>query len=235
MRHQIFLQRFVGTARKTVESHLEELHKAAKLAIATGQTGVGLKQTLKESIRGLQPEAIKQLSDLAKYEAKFSAKLIAKKLKEKVANVEEEKLIRTLLNETIQLQNGSDATKKGLAFAYKQFANRKAAEIAQVIQDGQTNSLGMQEIASNVGARINGQHKAQAKVLSKTAVNYAAAVAREEAIAASTVEKVIWVLGDAGVHTDYCLAQEGQVYDVNEGPRPPAHWGCVSYMEPYVE
>jgi hypothetical protein len=135
----------------------------------------------------------------------------------------------------MQLAQAGDGAKKSIATAYKQFANRKADEIAQIIKDGQTKGMPMQDIASMVGARINGQHKSQAKVLSKTAVNYTASLAREEAIQEAGIKKVVWELGDADVHTEYCLDQEGEVYDVGDGPRPPAHWGCVSHMEPYLD
>lgn len=239
IKHQVFVQRLVGTEAKAINSHLEGLKQRAKFEIAAGTSGKQLKENLRSALNNLPDSGIKNMVDFAEYESQFSAKVFKRNLKIDVSTVDRDVLEKTLKTNNMEINNISrKGTRKSLYAAYSQFANRKADEISQVIRDAQIKGLSMSETSALVEERINGLQKAQARILASTAINYTTNVARLETLAENkkTIsDKVIWVSVLDNSTTDYCSDHDGNVYGVDDGPRPPAHWGCRSHVEPYIE
>lgn len=80
-----------------------------------------------------------------------------------------------------------------------------------------------------------GRRDAQAVV--RTAVTHVAAEARETLYGenADVIKGVQWVSTLDSRTTLVCASRDGQVYPVNEGPRPPAHVGCRSSSIPITK
>lgn len=76
--------------------------------------------------------------------------------------------------------------------------------------------------------------------VTRTAVNHTANRAREEMWAANAdiLDGVQWVSTLDSRTSPVCRARDGEVYPVNSGPRPPAHFNCrsttVAYFGPAV-
>ena len=77
----------------------------------------------------------------------------------------------------------------------------------------------------------------QAEAVVRTAVNHTATASRELLYSANSdlIKGVRWVSTLDGRTTEICIARDGQVYDLNKGPRPPAHWNCRSTTAPVLK
>jgi SPP1 gp7 family putative phage head morphogenesis protein len=237
IKHQVFVQRLAGTEHKAIRKDLKALAQAAKNEAAVGTSGKFLKEALRNAISGFADKGLEAMTALAEYEASFSAKLFNKYLKADITTPDTSVLINKLKTNNMEINNLTrGGTRKSLYMAYKQFGNKKADELAQLIKDGQLQNLTASQIGKLIDEKVNGLQNTQARSLAKTNVNYTTNVARSVTLIANkpTFDKVIWVsVLDSGT-TDYCEEHDGRIYPVDEGPRPPAHWGCRSYVEPYT-
>lgn len=71
----------------------------------------------------------------------------------------------------------------------------------------------------------------------RTAIAHTAQYAREAVYEANIdlVDKVEWVSTLDMRTTPICQARDGNVYPINSGPRPPAHWRCRSTVTPVLK
>lgn len=238
IKHQVFIQRLAGTEYKAIQKELKALAQLANNEAAVGSSGNALKQRLREFMSGFADKGLENMTALAEYEASFSSKVLSRHMKTEILPPETSSLINKLKTNNMEVNNLTrGGTRKSLYTAYKQFGQKKADELAQLISDAQLQGLKPSEIAKLINERVSGLQATQAKSLAKTNVNYTTNVARSTTMLVNRdkIEKVIWVSVLDGGTTEYCEEHDGNVYDVDEGPRPPAHWGCRSYMEPYLE
>ncbi len=238
IKHQVFIQRLAGTEHKSIRKDLKALAEAAKNEAAVGSSGGLLKQALRSVMTSFADKGLEAMAALAEYEAVFSANVLSKHLNEDLIIPSTNSLINKLKTNNMEINNLTrGGTRKSLYMAYKQFGNRKADEIARLISDAQLQNLSHAEISAMIDEKVNGLHNTQARSLAKTNVNYTTNVVRATVrlVNRDKIQKVIWVSVLDGGTTEYCEAHDGNIYDVDDGPRPPAHWGCRSYMEPYTE
>lgn len=235
LKHRIFIQRLAGTEAKRLEKHLDKLVREARSAVANGASNNKLKDVLRRAVKDLETDAIENLKDLAEYEADFSGRVFKKHIRGDINIPDRDKVSKKLLRNNMQINlNSGEGTRRSVDVAHKQFARRKADELAQIIKDGRAQNLANSDIIKNLDERSRGLHKAQARSLAKTSVNHTTTVARSATIAANfkRFNRVQWVsILDSGT-TDYCRGQDGNIYPINEGPRPPAHFGCRSDIIP---
>lgn len=225
-KHQTFVTRLAASQRKVVEEELQHIRRLATLEIVAGTQGKALKDNLRAATQGFADRMTSRLETIAEKESSY----IAKKLK--IDALAKDALSSKLLNENMRLNLGSqEATRRSLQYTYSKFATKKADEIAQIIRDGNTMGLSSVEIMKNVDERINGLYTTQAKTLTETSTLYASNLAQRETLAKAH-DRVVFTLGDSQEHTDICLGLEGQVFNVNDAPTPPLHWGCNSYLVP---
>nr|WP_309504298.1 minor capsid protein [uncultured Roseovarius sp.] len=81
--------------------------------------------------------------------------------------------------------------------------------------------------------QVNRRH---AETTVRTAVNHTANAARDRLYKAnlSLIKGVQWVSTLDGRTSAICRARDGKVYDVDKGPRPPAHPNCRSSTAPVL-
>lgn len=237
LKHQIFIQRLIGTEVESIKASLSYLRNKAVMELKAGTLAKPLRSVLRNSIKGLKDTGVANMTDIAVYESKFSANIMSKVFKTDIQYVEATKLKTALQNTNMSinyLTGGESATKKSLATAYKQFAQRKADDIIQVILDSKIKNFTEVDTIKAIDERINGLLTSQAKSLAATAVNYATALARSQTIEQNNVtQKIIW-RADAEVneHCSECDDLDGNEYNLNDVDEPPLHWGCACYLEP---
>lgn len=236
IKHQIFLQRLAGTEAKRLSRELTKLLNAAKSEAVSNNSLTAIKTKLRELAKSLASVGIKGVEAIATYELEFNIKMLNKHIDKDIKSPPPVKLEKALADKNMEINNISrKGTRKSLLAAYNQFARAKADELTQIISDSRAMSLSMQDTLAKLTERSIGLQLAQAKTLSRTAVNYVSNVARDVAIKENSdfIHKVIWVsVLDSGT-TEYCEEHDGNIYEVGEGPRPPAHYGCRSMVEPY--
>ena len=235
--HQIFIQRLSGQQLDVISEYLSILGDTAKENILEDIDKDTLQKVLRDAIAPLREISIDNMADFAKYESEFSSKILNKYLDTPVLSSTTDYLKEVLISTNMQINNISEklGSDKSLNMAYKQFGNKKADELLQILRDGTTLGLTADQIEKNIDERVAGLQMSQAAALADTTVNFAANVGRTDALENSDIEYVEWVLSDDVIeHTDYCLDHEGNIYEIDDGPIPPAHWGCQSSRLPYI-
>ncbi len=244
LKHRIFLQRLSNTQKSVIQSSLKQLLDTAKLEAIAGTRGAALTDSLRSSIAPLKNVAIDSLTEIATYESKFTTKLLNKYFSSSAQPIDAGALTKKLLTQNMAINNikkvkdgtvlDTSAQKRSIAMAYKQYGQRKADELVQVIKDSQTKSLGISETVAALSELSNGLHTAQATVLATTSVNYAANIGKMETFLDNpeTVERVMWTNDlDSNVCGD-CEGLDGEIYLVDDAPDWPAHWNCACDLIP---
>lgn len=74
----------------------------------------------------------------------------------------------------------------------------------------------------------------QAESIVRTSATHISAQAREQTYRemSRVIKGVQWVSTLDTRTTPICINRDGKVYDIGDGPRPPAHWGCRSTTVP---
>ncbi len=249
-KHRVFVQRLAGTEFNSIDLYLQALLKQAKREATKMATGNILKTSLRSTMKTFSDVGLKNMVDIAEYESKFSAKVFSKYFDTPIDLVNTKQLEKAIKNTNIGVNNvkththngvsgltvNENATKKSLVTAYKQFGNRKADELSQIIKDGNLQKLSIAEIHSNLEERVKGLHTAQARTLSTTAVNYTTNIAKLEVIAENSevIKQEVWVTQLEDGTCGYCEDQDGKVYGEGEAPSCPAHFNCNCEVIPYV-
>ncbi len=244
LKHRIFLQRLSGTQKSVIQSSLKQLLDTAKLEAIAGTRGSALTESLRSSIAPLKDVAIDSLTEIATYESKFVSKLLNKYFNSSSQPLDVGVINKQLLSQAMAINKikkvgdgtvlDTSARNRSVDAAYKQYGQRKADELVQVIKDSQTKGLGISETVTALSEMSNGLHMAQAAVLASTSVNYAANVGKMETFLANpeTVERVMWTNDlDSHVCGD-CESLDGEIYKVDEAPDWPAHWNCACDLVP---
>jgi SPP1 gp7 family putative phage head morphogenesis protein len=112
-----------------------------------------------------------------------------------------------------------------------------AARVRQTVRQGYVDGLGPLDIARQIrGTRsqtgIMEISRRGAEAMTRTAVAHTASRAREMTYRESGVDQEQWVSVLDSRTTAICRANDGRVFQVGQGPRPPAHIGCRSTMIP---
>lgn len=244
LKHRIFLQRLSGTQKSVIQSSLKQLLDTAKLEAIAGTRGTALTTSLRSSIAPLQDVAIDSLTDIATYESKFTSKLLNKYFNSGAQPLEADVLNKELLTQAMAINKikrvgdgtvlDTNARNRSVDVAYKQYGQRKADELVQIIKDSQVKSLGISETVAALTERVNGLQLAQAAVLAATSVNYAANVGKMETFLDNpeTVEQVMWTNDLDSNVCDDCGDLDGEIFKVDEAPDWPAHWNCACDLIP---
>ncbi len=250
-KHRIFVQRLAGTELSSITEQLNRLQYVAKIQATAGTTGNILKQTLRDSIKNMSKIAVENMTDIAAYESKFSAKVFNKYFDGTVKAVSADKLEKALVNTNMALNNvkinshdgvkklivDESATKKSLKTAYDQFGKKKADELTQIIKDAQLQKLAIKDTHDLIEQRVSGLFRAQATTLAATAVNYSTNIGKTETIQENNniIKQEIWVTDLEPGTCGYCEDQNDTIYDQGEAPECPVHFNCNCEVIPYVE
>jgi len=108
--------------------------------------------------------------------------------------------------------------------------------ISRVVSDGLVNGRSVQGIAREART-VLGTTQRHAETIVRTSVNHVSSHARDEAYKANDdiVQGVQYVAMLDARTTDICMSLDGQVFKVNEGPRPPMHHQCRSTTVPILK
>jgi SPP1 gp7 family putative phage head morphogenesis protein len=118
------------------------------------------------------------------------------------------------------------------------------ARIANAVRVGMVQGESSAQIAARVvgTARLNGIDgvteitRRQAEAITRTMVNYVGSEARDDFIKANSdlISQEQFVATLDSRTTPICRANDGKLYDVGAGPRPPLHWNCRSLRVPVL-
>lgn len=187
-------------------------------------------------------ELDKALLELAGYEAQHQHQMIASVLPAQVA----EALTLTAVTPAQAYAAALARPFQGklLSEALAGIEAAKAARIRDTIRMGFVEGLTIDQMVRRLrGTRALGYtdglmeiDRRGAEALVRTAVNHTANFAGQAVFDANRdiVKEVVWVSTLDGRTSSVCQARDGQVFPVDKGPRPPAHWNCRSRMAPVL-
>lgn len=247
--HQIGLQRLSTKTLRSVLVLLADLEEDVSARIL--RAGTEIHQTRLESmlkgIRDLHSEAYAEVSSrlaidaksLAVYEAEFQSSLISKTLPVEVSfNVPSvTQLVAAATKRPFQGHLLKDWSKQLGANALR----RVQAAVRQGAAEGQTTSEVVKRIRGTRALRykdgVVAMSRRGAESLVRTAMNHVATAAREATYEENSdlIGSVRWVSTLDNRTTPVCRANDGKVFKVGEGPRPPIHWGCRSTTVPVIK
>lgn len=230
-RHQIFLQRFAATQYNSMVPFIDNaVHRAMiRLGATTRYLSVIEAQNLEKELINLlemmSTVTMQNLDDFARYESEFIAGAINGQLPvaDKIT-----KGVR-LRKMGVGLNTGQQG--QALPISLRQFNRHKARELAKKARQIAIQRLDYLE--TNIQfMQLANKIKAQARSLASTIVNHTASVAKDVTYQANkkNIDYVVWNSILDQNTTQYCSQQHGKQYPVNEGPRPPAHFGCRSFI-----
>lgn len=169
------------------------------------------------------------LDDFAIYESEFIARVLGGKLPDP------QRLKNALRLRRLGVGLDTGQSSQSLPVMIKRFNAHKAKDIVKKVRQ-----LAIQGIDLKTAEKqILGMGKlirSQAASLSVTITNHTATIAKDVTYLANReqIEKVQWIsVLDQGT-TEFCRNHHREIYPINEGPRPPAHFNCRSVMIPIL-
>lgn len=108
--------------------------------------------------------------------------------------------------------------------------------LSQGMAGGETVDKLVRRLRDDVfGADAFVEHSARAIV--RTSINTVSSMAREETFKAnSDILSGVQIVATLDTRTtEICMAYDGQVFNVGEGPRPPFHWNCRTTVIPVTK
>jgi SPP1 gp7 family putative phage head morphogenesis protein len=242
-RHQIFLQRYGSGRSKEAVRLLNQLRRKLNARLSQEPENIQaqrLSDLLKDitSISKIGFEDIKTLVsmgvlDLAKSEARFSAEMISRATTISLAVPTEAALITAL---QVAPMVGVKGVAPTIAESLSKFGASKIAQIVQTITDGVVTGTSTPKISRTINSLVSTLIRRQITSLVSTIINHVSSVTRKETYKQNDkyIDKYEWVSTLDGRTTFVCMARDGQIYNLAEGPMPPAHFGCRSTTIPKI-
>lgn len=255
--HQIYLQRYGGgVARKVISllnrvdadlyrqltDALERLPPERFTVQRLDQMLVQVQQLNAAAYRTAGEELDESLLELAGYEASWQHRSISSVLPKVVA--EQLPLSTVTAAQAHAAAMARPFQGKLLREALAGIEQARAIRIRDTIRMGFVEGQSIDQMVRRLrGTRALGYadglmevDRRGAEALVRTAVNHTANYARQAlyAVNEDLVSEIQWVSTLDGRTSSVCQARDGQVYPVNSGPRPPAHWGCRSSTVPVL-
>jgi SPP1 gp7 family putative phage head morphogenesis protein len=253
-RHQVHLLRYgsgiVGRILKLLESVDGRLVEqiAAKLAkLRANDRGEVTQpnwttkrlQALLEDIQALTTLSSQTLSGaleaellaFVEYEAAFQADLIPKTFDVQL------ELVMPAPQQLYAAVIAKPLMGKHLRDILRELNGQVRVQIMQALREGYVLGETIDQISRRVDTDALGWKRRHVEGLVRTATNHTATVAREKLYAenSSLFSGIRWVSTLDHRTTEVCRARDGQVYPVDSGPRPPAHFNCRSTTAPVVK
>lgn len=242
-RHQIFLQRYGAGRSKEAVKMLNQLRRKINARLAQEPTNFQA-QRLADVLRDITAlsqigfQDIKSLIlmdviDLAQSEARFSVEMINRASTIGLTLPTEAALLTAVQSTPMAVVRGIAPT---ISESLTKLGVSKVAQIAQAISDGVTLGNTTQVISRDVNNLVSTLVKRQVTSLTSTIINHVSSVTRKETYKQNSkyIDRYEWVSTLDGRTTFVCMSRDGQFYNVDEGPMPPAHFACRSTTVPKI-
>jgi len=248
LRHHISIQRLSNGIAEQMRQRLEDLETNVVSILVDRQATVEgsldssrlnfllrkLKGEIQDNVSEMQAALRQELKDLSRYEASFQTRMLNNFLENEIdAPLASE--LNALLGEPVNGYLLKDAMK---SFSDNTFNAMKAAIQSSISQDGSLEDVlasirGTQEnnFADGVMARVNNSITRTASDFSNSIVNDTASLVFDDS---GEVEGEQWTATLDTSTCFECMALDGEIFKVGEGPEQPLHNGCRCTMTPVL-
>lgn len=261
IRHMVWLERYktsevkkmLGILAKAdsdlVEQIAARLVKIERRGYDLGPETTKRLEALLKLIREDRAEAFKALNsatqadlfDFAGYEAGFQSRVITNAAAGAGVSLEMAAPAVSQLHAAVTKQPFQGRLLKEWYSGLGQAAAQRLSDAVRIgIVEGQTTDQIVRRIrgtrARQYADGILEISRRDAQSIVRTATAHVAARAKDELYAANDdiLKGVKWISTLDSRTTAVCRSRDGTVYPVNDGPRPPAHWGCRSAVVGYL-
>lgn len=245
-RHQIFLQRYAGGQINEVLPILERMAVDIenRLYRATTTFQINRLETLLRDIEAIIQAAGDDMSDtvlagmreLVEYEAGFTERMLNGVLTAPVVAPSREQLLAAVTNSAARLVQGKNIIHLTVPQMVAQFTEAKRSTVLQDIRASFIAGDAIGETIRKVANTTERSARRQSGALIRTATNHMATEARKQVYQANAdvIEREEWVSTLDARTTLTCMGFDGKLYQIDQGPYPPAHFGCRSVRVPRV-
>ncbi|MEH6784762.1 MAG: minor capsid protein [Alcanivorax jadensis] len=247
VRHQLFIQRYGGSAVKRSLPILRQLARDLRDRIEGGgltEFQAGRAARLESDIRTLiataaaDIEGLLEIDEFAQHEVDFSTKVLNAAVAVDLAPTISPGQLRAVTTRSLMtLVSGDNVKRLTLRQAFDEFAEGVGRDALRVVQAGVLEGKTQQQMARGVSELIATRSRQQAESLIRTATNHIGSIARNTVYQANAdiLEGERWISTLDGRTTLVCAGRDGEIHPLGQGPRPPAHFGCRSIMVPVVK
>lgn len=243
IKHSIWIQRYAGGLyNNEILPELKILRDRIDKRILSAQ-GYELERLswLMRDIDNIIAQGISKLqpslwSSLAKYENEFALKMLDENTTTDIiigAGLNAEALTAIVATSTIRL-DGKSLT---IADMISTFSSRYSKDIQNTIQIGIAEGKTLQQIAKDVRTISNNRTRQQAEAVVRTASNHISDKVMHGVF--NEYSKLFkgeeWISVLDNRTSTICASRDGEIYPMNSGPRPPAHYNCRSRRVPIVK
>jgi len=247
VRHQIFIQRYGGSAVKRALPILRQLARDLRDRIEGGRLTefqAGRAAGLEADIRTLiatataDIEGLLEIDEFTQHEVDFANKVLGAAVAVDLAPAISPDQLRAVTTRSLMtLVSGDNVKRLTLRQAFDEFAQGVGRDALRVVQAGILEGKTQQQMARGVSELVTTRSRQQAESLVRTATNHIGSIARNTVYQANAdiLEGERWISTLDGRTTLICAGRDREVYPLGQGPRPPAHFGCRSIMVPVVK
>lgn len=247
VRHQLFIQRYGGSAVKRALPILRQLARDLRDRIEGGaltEFQAGRAARLEQDIKALiatavaDIEGLLEIDEFARHEVDFATKVLSASVAVDLAPAISPDQLRAVTTRSLMtLVSGENVKRVTLRQAFDEFAGAIGRDALRVVQAGVLEGKTQQQMARGVAEIVTTRSRQQAESLVRTATNHIGSIARNTVYQANVdiLEGERWISTLDGRTTLICAGRDREVYPLGQGPRPPAHFGCRSIMVPVVK
>jgi len=239
-RRQIMIQRASRGVSRELDEVLEQLRRDLQSRLAEAGTEFQRSRlgTLLSSIDSIvqgnterfSEGLLERISEFTDGEIEFQKDTLDQVLTAETTVPPKERLTAAVTGTSAQILIGGQRQSLSINQMVETFSQSNKKEIKNLISAGFISGDTPDQIARRIGQKVTGRTRAQARTVVQTAVNHAATVAREEFVKENkefmSGEKFVATLDVRTTPT--CSGFDGQVFEVDQGPKPPLHYNCRS-------
>lgn len=248
VRNQVYLERLKAKEVEEVNSFLEMINERVLLMLSRTDITTLTRKRLENQLRTIRELIDSDLGEykaawlssmeaIADYEASFELDSLRRILvKAEMDSPTPTQIGAAVFTRPLQVEGASGG--KLLADFFDDWAESSTDKVTGAIRigyaQGQTNRQIQTAITGTIAAHMTdgtlGQIKRAAEGITRTAIQHVATQARNAVWERnkSIIKKVRWVSTLDKRTSSQCRSLDGMLFDIDKGPRPPAHYRCRS-------
>lgn len=212
-----------GEATEFAMGRMLELERDVQVLVTDGIT------TLQERL---------ELEDIATEEVQFARQLLGASVSVDLAKgLDADMVAAVMTRRQLTLIAGDEIKRTTIPQLFDEFAGAVSHDALNTVRAGVIEGRTQADMARQVGELVTIRSRRQAEAVIRTAVNGIGGAARNEVYTANSdiLDGEKWTSTLDGRTSAVCRARDSQVYPLNSGPRPPAHFNCRSLMRPVIK
>lgn len=242
-RHAVFIQRFAGGQSINAQRLIDDLYSDLQTIVlrnagAPQQEALRLQRVLTETrsridvlTRELDSQLLEMAFEFAEDEAQFSLDMIQEVSEAPLQPPTTLVLQNAILTQPMDTPIGPGGVT--VQEALDTFANNKATEVQRTLNDGVLRGQTLPQISAALQELVP-RARRQVDTITRTIVNHTSNQARAMVMEENQglLSGYEWVAKLDHRTTLICAGRDGKIYEIGNGPVPPAHFNCRSVIIP---